>query len=105
MNGGIAADFPMNLCGASQLPPPPPPRPALGTAEFPSVGSRDHAAGCCRPCAFLHTKGCESGLACKFCHLCGPEVRKRRRQDKLQERRELHKARRERQTARTGASE
>jgi len=72
---------------------PPPAGPALGTAELPSMGSRDHAAGCCRPCAFLHTKGCENGLACKFCHLCGPEIRRRRRQEKLQERQELHRAR------------
>jgi len=104
MPGAIAGDLALNLCAPSH-PPPPPLGPALGTAELPSMGSRDHAAGCCRPCAFFHTKGCETGLACKFCHLCGPDERKRRRQEKLQERRESQKSRRERQIARAEASE
>jgi len=104
MLGASVDDFALNLCAPSH-PPPPPPGPALGTAELPSIGSSDHAAGCCVPCAFVHTKGCESGLACKFCHLCGPEERKRRRQAKLQERRELQKARQEGQKARVEASE
>jgi len=38
--------------------------------------------GDCRPCAFLHTKGCSSGPACKFCHFCGPGERKRRLREK-----------------------
>lgn len=104
MPGAIAGDLALNLCAPSH-PPPPPPGPALGTAELPSMGSRDHAAGCCRPCAFFHSKGCENGLACQFCHLCGPEERKRRRQEKLQERRESQKSRRERQMAQAEASE
>eukprot|EP00443_Scrippsiella_acuminata_P070871 CAMPEP_0115494034 /NCGR_PEP_ID=MMETSP0271-20121206/64505_1 /TAXON_ID=71861 /ORGANISM="Scrippsiella trochoidea, Strain CCMP3099" /LENGTH=416 /DNA_ID=CAMNT_0002922587 /DNA_START=27 /DNA_END=1278 /DNA_ORIENTATION=- len=88
----------LNL-GAPSAPPPPPAQPALGTAELPSMGSSDHALGCCKPCAFLHTKGCQSGLACKFCHLCGPEERRRRRQEKQHERRELHRARSDKKTA------
>jgi len=120
MVGAATSSSAMNLCahpspplppsfepafGASSQPPPPPAGPALGTAELPSVGSGEHATGCCRPCAFLHTKGCENGLACKFCHLCGPEERKRRRQGKLQERREVHRARKEKQEGRTRAAE
>merc|ERR1712151_515043 len=104
MGGAIVDGFSVNLCAPSS-PPPPPPGPALGTDELPSMGSRDHAAGCCRPCAFLHTKGCENGLACKFCHLCGPEARRHRRQEKLQERRTQQKSRRERQMTRAEASE
>jgi len=84
----------LNL-GTPSNPPPPPAEPAVGTAELPSMGSSDHALGCCKPCAFLHTKGCQSGLACKFCHLCGPEERRRRRQEKQHERRELHKSKRD----------
>jgi len=91
--------------GASSQPPPPPAGPALGTEELPSVGSGSHAVGCCKPCAFLHSKGCENGLACKFCHLCGPEERKRRRQGKLQERREINRARQEKQAGRSRAAE
>jgi len=120
MVGAATSGSAMNLCarpspplppsfepafGACSQPPPPPAGPALGTAELPSVGSGEHAAGCCKPCAFLHTKGCESGLACKFCHLCGPEERKRRRQGKLQERREVHRAMKEKQTGRLRAFE
>mmetsp|Transcript_10703 Transcript_10703/g.26596 ORF Transcript_10703/g.26596 Transcript_10703/m.26596 type:complete len:329 (-) Transcript_10703:226-1212(-) len=85
-------------------PPPPPPCPALGADELPSVGSRDHAAGHCRPCAFLHTKGCETGPACKFCHLCSDEDRKRRRKERFLERREVTRARKARQKARAEAS-
>mmetsp|Transcript_112591 Transcript_112591/g.290768 ORF Transcript_112591/g.290768 Transcript_112591/m.290768 type:complete len:340 (-) Transcript_112591:243-1262(-) len=75
--------------------PPPPPGPALGTEELPSIGSREHGKGTCNPCAFLHTKGCNNGLTCKHCHLCGPEERKRRRREKLNERRELQRTRRD----------
>jgi len=73
--------------------PPPPPGPALGSAELPSIGSATHSKGSCRPCAFLHTKGCENGLACTFCHLCEPGERKRRQKEKLQQRRAAQQAR------------
>lgn len=73
--------------------PPPPPGPALGSPELPSVGSSGHAKGSCRPCAFLHTKGCDNGLACTFCHLCEPGERKRRQKEKLQQRRAAQQAR------------
>jgi len=96
-------DYSVSSLCTSSPPPPPPPRPALGSIELPSVGSRDHAAGCCRPCAFLHTKGCETGTACTFCHLCSLEDMKRRRKERFLERREVTRARKERQKARAKA--
>uniref|UniRef100_A0A7S4R696 C3H1-type domain-containing protein n=1 Tax=Alexandrium monilatum TaxID=311494 RepID=A0A7S4R696_9DINO len=81
-------------CGLEEAPlPPPPNRPALGNAEMPSVGSAGHAQGSCKPCAFFHTVGCTSGLACQFCHLCEAGERKRRRKEKLDARRASHKQR------------
>jgi len=75
----------------------PPSGPALGAPELPSVGSIGHAAGRCKPCAFVHSKGCENGLACQFCHLCGPEAKKARRQERMQQRREITRAKKEKQ--------
>ncbi|CAE7642041.1 RE2 [Symbiodinium sp. CCMP2456] len=81
------------------LPPPPPapkksrsreapvvslgsmPEHLLGTAEYPSAGSRDHRVGGCKPCAFL-VKGCQNGIMCKFCHLCDAGEKKRRQKAK-----------------------
>eukprot|EP00933_Yihiella_yeosuensis_P040316 TRINITY_DN34596_c0_g1_i1.p1 TRINITY_DN34596_c0_g1~~TRINITY_DN34596_c0_g1_i1.p1 ORF type:complete len:302 (+),score=53.94 TRINITY_DN34596_c0_g1_i1:139-1044(+) len=50
--------------------------------ELPSVGSAGHADGSCKPCAFLHSKGCSSGRSCEFCHLCDAGEKKRRQKDK-----------------------
>eukprot|EP00439_Symbiodinium_sp_Y106_P021606 s7082_g2.t1 len=81
------------------LPPPPPapkksrtreapvmtlgsmPENLLGSPELPSVGSRDHRLGGCKPCAFL-VKGCQNGIMCKFCHLCDAGEKKRRQKAK-----------------------
>lgn len=52
--------------------------------KFPSIGSAGHSQGDCKPCAFLHSKGCSSGSLCKFCHLCAPGEKKRRQKDKKQ---------------------
>lgn len=50
------------------------------SAERFSEGSKDHASGNCKPCAFFHEKGCQTGAACNFCHLCPPrEVQRRKR--------------------------
>merc|ERR1719253_1114079 len=68
--------------GPVQAMPLPPAGPALGTEELPSMGSQGHALGTCKPCAFLHTKGCENGLSCQFCHLCESGEKKRRRKTK-----------------------
>lgn len=51
--------------------------------ELPSVGSANHGSGECKPCAFLHTKGCQNGSQCQFCHLCAPGEKKRRRKEKM----------------------
>lgn len=51
--------------------------------ELPSVGSASHAQGNCKPCAFLHTKGCDNGLQCPFCHLCELGEKKKRRKERM----------------------
>jgi len=45
-----------------------------------SQGSSAHGTGQCKPCAFFHTKGCQSGAACLFCHICPPGEKQRRKQ-------------------------
>lgn len=74
-------------------PPAPPVGPAPGSEELPSIGSASHESGDCKPCAFLHTKGCEKGPACQFCHACGPEERRRRRREKMDARQVARAAR------------
>jgi len=54
----------------------------LPAEPVPSLGSQGHAAGTCKPCAFLHTKGCANGAECPFCHLCDAEEKKRRKQQR-----------------------
>merc|ERR1712048_76565 len=90
----------------SAVPPPPPPafspgRPILQlslsqmlsevdtieTSFLPSEGSAYHHTGGCKPCAFFHTKGCDNGAACSFCHLCGPDEKRRRNVEKKQKKR------------------
>mmetsp|Transcript_97028 Transcript_97028/g.257806 ORF Transcript_97028/g.257806 Transcript_97028/m.257806 type:complete len:236 (-) Transcript_97028:164-871(-) len=51
-----------------------------GQGEPLSEGSRHHRLGRCKPCAFFHTKGCQNGPACLFCHQCPPfEAQRRQR--------------------------
>lgn len=53
---------------------------AKGPETWPSEGSNAHVSGQCKPCAFYHDKGCQTGAACQFCHLCPPrEVQRRKR--------------------------
>eukprot|EP00445_Apocalathium_hangoei_P041172 CAMPEP_0203971444 /NCGR_PEP_ID=MMETSP0359-20131031/98479_1 /ASSEMBLY_ACC=CAM_ASM_000338 /TAXON_ID=268821 /ORGANISM="Scrippsiella Hangoei, Strain SHTV-5" /LENGTH=438 /DNA_ID=CAMNT_0050909419 /DNA_START=75 /DNA_END=1391 /DNA_ORIENTATION=- len=73
----------------------PPAATPLQAEEPPSVGSWAHATRRCRPCAFLHTKGCENGRACGFCHLCGADERKRRRKEKAEVRVAVRRAKKE----------
>lgn len=62
--------------------------PAVGFAAIPTIGSAGHALRKCKPCAFAWKEsGCQSGASCKFCHLCDPAEKKRRRKAKLQLRR------------------
>eukprot|EP00930_Biecheleria_cincta_P007054 TRINITY_DN108197_c0_g1_i1.p1 TRINITY_DN108197_c0_g1~~TRINITY_DN108197_c0_g1_i1.p1 ORF type:complete len:297 (+),score=53.51 TRINITY_DN108197_c0_g1_i1:42-932(+) len=80
--------------------PPPPPlppflsfveEPRLGSEELPTRGSAGHRAGVCKPCAFIHTKGCESGVECSFCHLCCPGEKTRRRKERMNQRKTASK--------------
>lgn len=59
--------------------------PQLGSEEAPTIGSLGHKYGNCKPCAFMHTKGCTTGVACQFCHLCDKNERKRRQKQKHQQ--------------------
>lgn len=45
-------------------------------ADTGNLGSAAHLFSKCKPCAFFHTKGCESGADCMFCHLCVPGAKK-----------------------------
>mmetsp|Transcript_41605 Transcript_41605/g.109832 ORF Transcript_41605/g.109832 Transcript_41605/m.109832 type:complete len:176 (+) Transcript_41605:70-597(+) len=49
--------------------------------DFPTVGSRGHSLGSCKPCAFVFKDGCASGAECRFCHLCAPGTKKRRKKE------------------------
>jgi hypothetical protein len=53
---------------------------------LPSKGSAEHCTGECQPCGFFHNEkvGCKEGYNCRFCHLCGPEERKKRRVQKAE---------------------
>merc|ERR1711884_173746 len=52
---------------------------ALDNELLPSVGSKLHSEGRCKPCAFFHAKGCHSGASCLFCHQCPAHERQRRK--------------------------
>lgn len=54
----------------------------LGSPEVPTLGSIGHLLRLCKPCAFVNTKGCKDGISCKFCHLCEPGEKKRRKKEK-----------------------
>merc|ERR1711939_255019 len=78
--------------------------PELGSFLMPTIGSLGHQVGRCKPCAFAHTKGCADGVNCKFCHLCEPGEKKRRRKEKLVHRREAARSRRQAAQARQNTS-
>lgn len=60
--------------------------PELGSEEMPTIGSMGHKTLSCKPCAFLHTRGCENGVDCPFCHICLPGEKKRRLKEKKEHR-------------------
>merc|ERR1740138_1136757 len=64
-------------------PPSEPELPEDSDAPPPTVGSIEHRLGTCKPCAFVHTKGCTNGSQCAFCHLCRPNEMRRRKKAKL----------------------
>jgi len=66
--------------------------PVLSGSELPSAGSEGHDRGLCKPCAFVHTKGCENGKNCEFCHLCDAGARKRRQKERSLQYRGCHAA-------------
>lgn len=59
--------------------------------SLPSVGSANHFAGTCSPCAwFYKPQGCDHGKRCGRCHLCpAGEMKARRRKIILDRRKEL----------------
>lgn len=61
--------------------------PLLGSPALPTLGSSAHSVGKCKPCAFVYKEGCESGVECKFCHLCQAGEKKRRKKDRKEARR------------------
>jgi len=56
--------------------------PQKDSQYYPTVGSLGHPLRLCKPCAFVNTKGCKDGADCRFCHLCGPGEKKRRKKEK-----------------------
>merc|ERR1712039_257682 len=56
----------------------------LGVYGVPSAGSVGHYLGLCKPCDFVHRGSCRIGVACQFCHLCGPGEAQRRKKEKKQ---------------------
>jgi hypothetical protein len=60
---------------------------------IPTRGSMQHKFNRCKPCAFVHTKGCGNGIECPFCHLCAQGEKKQRRKDKLEGRRRMRELR------------
>jgi hypothetical protein len=69
--------------------------PVLGSSELPTVGSAGHNIGTCKPCAFFYNKGCENGQQCSFCHLCGPDEKRRRQKEKQAAFRDVRRERRQ----------
>lgn len=56
--------------------------PSVDNPHCPTVGSLGHGLRLCKPCAFVNSKGCKDGVDCRFCHLCGPGEKKRRKKEK-----------------------
>lgn len=54
--------------------------PDVPQTEIFTAGSAKHQLGQCKPCAFSwKPEGCQSGTDCKFCHLCPPGEKQRRK--------------------------
>jgi hypothetical protein len=71
------APLPVKVLRLGDMMPEPP---CLGSPERPTQGSSNHHLGTCKPCAFVGKPGgCQSGVECKFCHLCEPGEKQRRR--------------------------
>lgn len=60
------------------------PQPPLGAPASPSIGSKLHETGQCRPCAWLYKPGgCRNGSQCGHCHLCPEGEIKARKREKV----------------------
>jgi len=54
--------------------------PDVPQTEIFTAGSARHGHGQCKPCAFSwKPEGCQSGTGCKFCHICLPGEKQRRK--------------------------
>lgn len=67
---------------AATVPTPAERQPVVTQMPMQTLGSTGHLQGTCKPCAFVHTRGCENGAACPFCHLCDAGEKQRRRKEK-----------------------
>lgn len=54
----------------------------LVVGELPSIGSKDHAIGECKRCAFFFKGRCRNGKECSHCHLPHDQVRRKRNRRK-----------------------
>lgn len=84
-----SADLPELLARENEEDPP-----ELGSALLPSRGSLLHNFQACKPCAFFHEDGCANGMECPFCHLCQAGEKKRRKKERVNQRREAYDDRR-----------
>jgi hypothetical protein len=55
----------------------------LVDGELPSIGSKDHALGECKRCAFFSKGRCRNGKDCSHCHFPHDERRRRNRRSKV----------------------
>jgi len=51
----------------------------LGPDELPSIGSKEHATGECKRCAFFSKGRCQNGKECSHCHFPHDERRRQRK--------------------------
>ena len=74
-----------------------------------SIGSKLHAQGGCKPCAwFWRPGGCHRGDDCKHCHLCPPgalQMRKRQNRELVKALRQQSKVQYETQDAQVRATQ
>jgi len=54
----------------------------LAPGELPSIGSKEHASGECKRCAFFSKGRCKNGKDCTHCHFPHDERRRRTRRNK-----------------------
>jgi len=100
-HGAVTAQNTCALVAGPKVQQRPPKQWELGSPELPTVGSAGHHLGKCKPCAFVHRKGCDNGVHCQFCHICDSEEKKRRQKEKWDKKRHQWRQRRLRQRQET----